>query len=274
MSRHRKRRRSHDDGIRLRNRLGWLILVLCGVAAVALFWWHRTEQSAYASLDPDTLCPGSGPVAVTAVLIDRTDTLNPVQREAIRRALQGLKGGIVENGLLELYSVGPTDDGVREPIAALCNPGRDASPISGNPRFAERRWREGFDVPLEQIFGEVVRTEGASRSPIMESIQSVAVTAFGGSDGRALPKALILVSDMLQHTDGASHYRGLPTFGEFRSEPFFSKVRADLRGVHIEIFYVRRQTRALIQGKEHVQFWRDYLVNQGGVVTLVDRIEG
>ena len=83
---------------------------------------------------------------------------------------------------------------------------------------------------------------------------------------------LILVSDMLQHTDGASHYRGLTAFDAFRETSFYKKIRADLRFVEIDIFYVHRDTKKKIQGAIHVNFWRNFFVDQGGVLTVVDRI--
>lgn len=275
MARGRRRRRMYGDASS-KNAIGWAILVLCLAVAGAVFWWHQDRQAALARLNQQTLCRSTGPVAVTAVLIDRTDALNPVQREATRQALESVKNAVKTGGLLQLYSVGPTDESVREPIIELCNPGRgeEVSALDDNPRFVESRWRDGFEQPLQEIFRDIVETEGASRSPIMESIQSVSVTAFGPDDRRAVPRRLVLISDMLQHTDGVSHYRRFVPFDEFKETPYYHKVRGDLRDVEAEIFYIWRETKTQIQGKAHIQFWRDLIADQGGTLVRVDSIEG
>lgn len=275
MARGRKRRRGYGDTHR-KNALGWAILVFCLAVGGTLFWWHTEKQAALVRLDQTTLCPSTGPTAVTAVLIDRTDVLNPVQREAIRQALASVKNSVMTGELLQLYSVGPADESVREPLIELCNPGRgdEVSAFDAAPRLVEQRWRDGFEGPLQAIFRDVVETDGASRSPIMESMQSVSVTAFGPDDRRVVPRRLVLVSDMLQHTDGASHYANFLPFDGFGDTPYYRRVRGDLRDVEVEIFYIWRTTNKTIQGKAHVQFWRDLISDQGGTLVHVDSIEG
>jgi len=276
MARGRRRRSRQRDDVALQNALGWVLLLAVLALGGAVYWWYETKRSAHAGLDKETLCPGTGPVAVSALLIDRTDPLTPVQRASVSQALESVKRAVQTGGLLELYSVGPTDESVRAPLAALCNPGRglDVSGLDANPRFLEQRWHTGFDEPLQQIFSELVQDETAPRSPIMESIQSVSVTAFGPSERKDVPRKLVLISDMLQHTDGASHYRALVPFDALKDDPYYRKVSADLRDVEVEIFYVRRETKQGVQGGSHIQFWRDYIADQGGIVVHVDRIEG
>src|SRR3546814_3360226 len=52
-------------------------------------------------------------------------------------------------------------------------------------------------------------------SPIMESIQSIAVSAFQGFGGDGA-KRLIIASDMLQHGADYSQYGGKLDFAQFR----------------------------------------------------------
>src|SRR3546814_13411971 len=110
-------------------------------------------------------------------------------------------------------------------------------------------------------------------SPIMESIQSIAVSAFQGFGGDGA-KRLIIASDMLQHGADYSQYGGKLDFAQFRQSAQYRKLRADLRGIEVEVFYLRRETRKSAQGAAHVQFWRDYLEDLGGRLTHVVALEG
>src|SRR5690606_34075213 len=109
-------------------------------------------------------------------------------------------------------------------------------------------------------------------SPILESIQSVALTSFARAPDR--PRRLVVISDMLQHTEDLSHYRGEHNFLAFRASPRWRRLRPDLAGVEVEIFYVWRDTGLDVQGASHVQFWRDVITEAGGRLVRVEALEG
>ena len=259
-------------------------LTLLGVVAAILAgflgagWWLGRSA---AEIDKGTFCPKDGPISVTAVLIDATDPLNEGPREAVRIALDEVRDRVPTRGALEVYALdataSPSSSGLLRPLVGLCNPGRggEINPLYGNPDMVERRWRDGFDGPLRRALDELTRPRGeASASPIMEAVQSVAVTAFRGRGRESVPLRLVVVSDMLQHTEGFSHYRGRPDFAAFRNGPYYRKVRADLRGAEVELFYLRRDTRKGLQDAAHVQFWREFFTDQGGVFARFLPIEG
>jgi hypothetical protein len=266
----RKRRKRAQD------RLGVaLIVVVALLIAGGVAGYVYLEQTRVA-LDETTLCPKDGARSLTVVLVDRTDPLTTVQRTALRKRLEEIKDGVARYGALQIYSVEPIGETLLRPVVDLCNPGRgaDIDPKFGNPGLVERKWRERFEAPIEALLDELMKTHEADSSPIMESIQSIAVSTLRGNAGADIPRQLVIASDMLQHTAGYSHYQEALPFEEFRKSDYYRRFQADLRGVEIAIIYIRRDTRRAAQGKAHVQFWRDYVSDLGGTLTSVVALEG
>jgi hypothetical protein len=117
----------------------------------------------------------------------------------------------------------------------------------------------------------------ASASPIMEAIQAVAEQSFGGSQTReATEKKLIIVSDMLQYTDGYKQYGGIrpDEFERFSKTEYSRRVRADLKSADVEIFYVQRATKNAVQGTAHYLFWEKFIRNSGGRLDHIAPVAG
>ena len=253
--------------------IGLLCFVVLAIGGVFVVQIMLTDSKP--KLDAD-YCPQSGTTQVTAILIDRTDLLNPQQQERIRQELEVIREEVPVGGAIDVYSIGPTDEELLTPEFRLCNPGRgeDVNAIEELPKFVERRWRETFAEPLQRVFDAMAKGGESANSPIMESIQSVALTAFSGSKRKEAAKKLVIVSDMLQHTDGMSLYRGVPDFEKFRKTAYYRRVRTDLSGVQCEILYVGRDTKRRIQGAAHRNFWQLYFADQNGVITRMRMVEG
>lgn len=270
----RARRRRGRSGAWRQHVLGIALIigVVTVVAAGSFFYFNAAAGRV--ELDQETLCPVEGPHTVTVVLVDRTDPYTPVQQTAIQNALELIRTSVPKHGSLELYAVGPTDQGVLELFARICNPGRgdEINPLIGNPRRVEQRWREGFTGPLDALFARLLQPGEAATSPILESIQSVALTSLAQApDG---PKRLVLISDMLQHTEDVSHYRGELDFAAFKASPRWRRLRPDLDGVEVEILYAWRDTTRNVQGESHVKFWRDAITEAGGRLVRVEALAG
>ncbi len=265
----RKRKRAQD---RLGIALIVLVVLVFASGGAGYFYLQQTRVA----IDETTLCPKDGARTLTVVLVDRTDPLTTIQRAALRRRLEEIKDSVAQYGALQIYSVEPIGETLLRPVVDLCNPGRGADIDSkfGNPRLVEKRWQEGFAMPIERLLEDLMQLDEADSSPIMESIQSIAVSILRGNVAAEIPKRLIIASDMLQHTVEYSQYKGGFDFQEFRESDYYRRLRADLRGVEVEIIYIRRDTRRAVQGKAHIQFWRDYIRDQGGAVTHVIALEG
>lgn len=265
----RARRRKRDD------RTGLLLLTAAvGLAAAvggAFAWISRQHPE----VDPKTLCPLEGPRSVTVLLVDRTQPLSAIQQEALRLEFLRIKDAVPPGGALEIYSIGPIETGVLQPeLPRLCSPGRGkgVSPLTGNPRVTERQWHERFDGPVQQLLTKLAHPGSQPTSPILESIQSVALTALAPLPEQIGQKRLIIASDMLQNTAELSQYRQETPFAEFKGTGYYRRIRPDLRGVDVEIIYVRREGPH--QGARHIEFWQEYFGDAGARLSGVRALIG
>ena len=108
----------------------------------------------------------------------------------------------------------------------------------------------------------------------MEIIQAISIAAFQ-SENSSVKKKLFVFSDMIQNTSNISHYKGSLKFEEFEISPEYLKVRTDLQGVVVKIFYMRRTGAEEIQkGTTLAQFWADYFKSMGAVIDSIKSGEG
>ncbi|HUY67707.1 MAG TPA: hypothetical protein VMV79_00210 [Alphaproteobacteria bacterium] len=256
------------------------VLFILSLVVAAVGYAYLTGQAALRPLDPKTFCPtdAEGPSSVTAILIDRTDTFSLVQQAAIRERLNELKDQTPRYGLIEVYAVEPTQQKLLQPEFTMCNPGKgeNISKWTGNPHLVEERWQKLFATPLQSLFDTILGGGTANISPIMESIQSIAVTSLGTPElaAKNIPRRLIIISDLLQYVKDYSQYRPLGNFAQFKTTPYYQSVRADLSGVSVAFWYVRRQKTLPLQGEKHLAFWRAYIADQGGTVDKVWDVPG
>lgn len=269
--RSRERRRAARDNI-----IGALLLAVAMMAVAAGVAAYAYLRGQARPLEAQTLCPKDGPDQVTVVLLDVTDPLNAAQRQGLQNEFIALRDRLPPHARLEVYTVGDTDGTLLTPVAALCNPGRgsDIDWLRGNPGRVEKRWREAFEVPLNAALEAALQAPTAQRSPILESIQSVSLTSLLLPAHRDRPRSLIVVSDLLQHTDGLTFYRGLPTADRLISLPAFARLRADLRNVKVELWLVRREAEASRQGRALIELWQGIFAAQGAEVIRVYALAG
>lgn len=227
-------------------------------------------------IDSATFCHKGEPTAVTAILIDHTDNINATQKAALEIRLWDIAKSIPKNSVIRVYSVGGVAKQVLVPDIVLCNPGNGetVSSITGNKVLATKRYEQKFKEPITKILDRIVSGGTAEESPIMKSLQSVAVTSFVGEDKNISRKKLILVSDLLEHTSAFSVYKGVPDFESYKNTSNWSSVKADLTGVDVEIFFLRREGEERLQNVKLRDFWTKFIENQGASVTHFLPVEG
>lgn len=232
-------------------------------------------QSSHRSLDPTTLCPAD-PSSITVLLVDVTDPMNTPQRQDFMNQLAKLKNSIPRYGKLIVAKVDATAASLLTPVIVRCNPGTaaDVSETTGNPAAVQRKWNEGFDKPLQEAFEHISNASGAAQSPILESIQSVALTELQKPTADGKPKRLVVASDLLQNTEGASFYKGLPDPAVFTSSPEFRKTRTDLRGVTVELWMLERSDAAATQPRELADLWERIITAEGGDLVRTYNVSG
>ncbi len=252
-------------------------VVLLGLGGA--FWYVQGRAAQLALLDPETLCPKSGPTSQFAVLIDRTDALTEVQGEALRRQITAWADAIPKHGSFKVYEVGQsgTEGGgaLLQPVVSVCNPGdgSDQSAIDSNPRMWRARYEEKFQAPIAALLQRMRLDEEARTSPILEGVQAIVVKDFG-PDAPQGPKTLVIVSDLLQNQQGFSLYKEVPALDAFWTTPYAASVRANLTGIHAEIHLLRRMKAAARQTDALGKFWIDWLQRQGAQVDAFKSVPG
>jgi len=223
-----------------------------------------------------TLCPTQRPLSqVTVILLDLSDRLSEPQRLQIQNQLARLRDSVPRFGLIEVYTVDRLGRRVTEPVFHVCNPGTgaDLSRVYQNPELARKKWN-GFAERLTADLDRQISLPATGTSPIFEAIQATALRTFSNPEYDGIPKRLVIVSDLLQNVPGGLNmYQLVPSFRAFRKSAYFSRVRSDLRGVAVTIFYLSRP-EVRTQGKRHLAFWDAYLRYQRAAAIAAEGVFG
>jgi hypothetical protein len=227
------------------------------------------------SLDSVTLCP-SQPKSLTVLLVDVTDPMNLAQRQDFINQMETLIGQIPRHGKLVVTKVDPVSDRLLVPIISRCNPGSgaDVSELTGNPQQIERARQDSFLAPLRNAFDTLLSASGANRSPILESVQSVVLTELRRPDLANIPKRLIIASDLLQNTTGIRFYGRLPEPRAFTQSQQFNRLRADLRGIDVELWMLQRDDSNTTQPRALPDLWDQIIETQRGKLTRLYVVSG
>jgi hypothetical protein len=247
------------------------VILIGGGAALAF-----KSSSAAVPVESKSLCPTRQPPSeIDVLLLDVSDRFSEPQRLQLQNLLGRFRDSIHRFGLIEVYTVDRLSRRVTEPVAHLCNPGtgEDLNKVYQNPELARKKW-QGFATRLNADIERQIALPAMQSSPIFEAIQATALRTFGKPVYDGLPKRLVIVSDLMQNVPGAlSMYQAVPSFKSFEETPYYSRVRSDLGGVSVLLYYLARPT-VKQQNQQHLAFWRDYLQAQGAELEGVEKIFG
>ena len=246
-------------------------LVVIALIAAAYVIVVRSSRG----LNPITLCP-ERPDTITVLIVDVTDPMNLAQQQDFQNQLVRLKNSIPRYGQLSVVRVDATSTDLLRPVITRCNPGTsaDTDQFRGNPVKLQRQWDDGFDKPLIAAFQGIVKASGAEQSPIIESIQSVALTELQKPGTEGVKKNLVIASDLLQNTAAISFYGGLPDQESFIKSEAFARARTDLRGIDVELWQLQRNDAGTTQPRALSELWERMLDHQGGSVSRIYNVSG
>jgi len=248
-----------------------IIAVIGGIMGYGMFFTEKIE------VDKLTGCPKDGPVVRHVIIVDQTDTFSPVQAVDIQNQFQDYKGKVPRYGELVVYAIRPgSKSGIPHPVIRACNPGNadDINELVESSLQIARKWRDSFDGPMQKVFEEVLKPTSSETSPIIETIQAVAVKEFGPAWMNGRRKELIIISDFLQHSIALSHYRSNYGIDNFLNSQSFNKLSADLRDVDVEMLYLYRHSEKAKQNTKHRDFWIKLIEKQGGSVRRIYSVSG
>lgn len=223
------------------------------------------------------MCPEVGPSQVTAILVDTTDGLGSISRADILGRLDDLVSFSRPDEMMIVYEASQSLANTFAPRITVCNPGDpdDADPLISSPGLIRRALEERFRNPLTQMFENLVDSDEAAVSPVMETIQAISVTVYARRAYEAIPKRLILISDLLQHSEHLSLYREPLDYDAFASGTGAEALQTNLRDVVLEILFVPRRAHSRFGSSiKLIRFWERWISEQGGQIERVSRIDG
>ncbi|MCO5092605.1 hypothetical protein [Bosea sp. (in: a-proteobacteria)] len=148
--------------------------------------------------DQETLCPKTGPVGHTLILVDKSDPWSQVQAGRLRALVKQIGETLPADRMLSIYVFNDVFEPGFPALISLCNPGRTVSELIGNPRREYVRWVEKFGRPLDEALTVLTQPGKGNQSPILEAVGDV----VSRRENRVATgeRRLLLVSDMLQNS--------------------------------------------------------------------------
>jgi hypothetical protein len=277
VARRRPRQRS-EPGIGWSGVAGLLLLLLAIVAGGSLAYFYFSAP-ARPTLDAQSLCPVDGPRGITVVLVDTSDDLPETTRREVLGTLDDMISTLPPFYKLDIRVL-DIAGGRSRSLFSKCNPGDGAglSEWTDNPRLARLRWIENFRKPAALAVMSSVASAKASSSPIMAAIQDIALDQFSSAASKSAKKTLFVISDMIEYTHDYSQYprAGDLSFQRYKQSPAYLKFRTDLHGADVIIRYVTRLVKGqpLVDGTLHMDFWKSWIEDNGGVWGGVKRLQG
>jgi hypothetical protein len=186
----------------------WAIVasVLAGVALAGFFAAPSLLRGP--PRDQETLCQKTGPVGHTLILVDKSDPWSEVQAGRLKRLVKQIGDELPAERMLSIYVFNDIFEPGFPPLIALCNPGRTASELIGNPRREYVRWVEKFGRPLDEALTVLTQPAKGNQSPIVEAIGDV--VSRRENRVQTGDRSLVVVSDMLQNSSQFSFFGNTP----------------------------------------------------------------
>ena len=141
---------------------------------------------------------------------------------------------------------------------SMCIPpdGSEADELFKNPTLIKRRFEEKFLTVFNETMARLLTQKPAKQSPIIESVQSVAVEAMGVTPGS---HHMILVSDLLQHSNKFSFYRDEPSMRSYlESNASIGGMFAKLNDAEVTLLIVPRKIPKGTKS-DLWEFWAEWL---------------
>ncbi|WOF79233.1 hypothetical protein [Stutzerimonas kunmingensis] len=260
---------------RKKNNITLVLIVLVGLAIAGLlagvvYLLLNTE----APPDPVTLCPASGPTGHTVVLVDNTEPMNFIQRQALTQRFKELaEKQVLEGQMISVFVLGESFADNAMPIFEKCNPGtgEGKSKLNANPAQIKARYIKEFRSPLMQLRQQITLDKPSDRSPVFEMLQMAAINGFNRVDAQG-PRTLVVFSDMLPHMPEFSMFKSLPDFKTFSAGAYGRKSQASLDGVEVHLNYLINYPN--LQTTKQAAFWEQYFDNSGAELVEIDTFEG
>jgi hypothetical protein len=216
---------------------GYIIIGICLVVFGALMTSALAlKEEAY---NPETLCRDEVS-AHTIIVLDKTDSLSINQQRFIPTYINREKDNLRTFEKLSIFTLTENTYVNPDPIFSKCNPGtgENANKLYQNPQTIQSRFESFFSKPIKDNMNNLLSDNTGSKSPILEMIKELSLRDDFGDDVKQ--RTLIIISDMMHHTSGYSHYKNTIKYEYFSKKSYAYEVATSLNSVKIKIVYLLR----------------------------------
>lgn len=188
-----------------------------------------------ATLDPETLCPTSRPIAGhTVVIVDRTDRWTPAMSGALSQLIENAQRNTQQYQKFSIVSLDA--DQSTHPLFSVCNPGAPSfwSDLYRGHRYTQADFQQKFVGAADRVVEGVSAPAEAPSSPIVEYVHRW----LGSDDFNASTpdRHLILVSDMRQNSPLFSVYTARSDAG--LASVVQQQFGPSARGVAFDVYFI------------------------------------
>ncbi len=254
----------------LKNIIAFCVLFLIGVSIlyISCLYFDTPIQS-------KTLCPSENDKIkrINVILVDRTEDFTEIQKLDIQKRFSMIIDNSSKGELFIIHEITQRDLLVIEPEFEICNPGRPKQLFTVENVVSRKKFDEQFRDKTVQKFDTLLEIEEQDDSPIMEMIQAVVIGDFNKVP-ETVPRRLIIISDMMQHSSIVTHYGNKISGQAFFQSKMFKSVSTPLENIDIEIWYVQRFSGSSAQPKGHKQFWNHYFTSMHARSVVFNPISG
>lgn len=206
--------------------------------------------------------------AHTILLIDQSDPFNPNDLDWVRELVNEEARSLPRYGKLTVMTPNSADPYSPRVLYAACSPGSAAAanPITQNPKMIEQTWQKKFYEPLVGTVETALLDKVQPSSPLSEAIYSISDRP--DFQPQQAGRRMVLVSDLMQHSDGFSFYRMGADYDAYL-ESKLAETPPKLAGVDVVARVVPRQIYDLPVA-DVKSFWRTYFEDAGAVYGSVN----
>ena len=252
----------------MRNISGMLLIVFSLLAITCLVYFKLiiTKPKNYI----DTFCPIDKIHESTIIMFDKSDPFNENQIKHVKNRILNIEKNLktFEKISITVIDVNKYNNSFTRNVLSMCKPkeGKDANRFYENKKFLDWDYHHIFKEKLNEVTLYLLSNSQAPRSPISKSIALSIST-----DPRVLKSVnnkFILFSDLLEHTNSHSAYRG--SFDEKNiQENIPDNIKKWLSNAKIEIKVIRRESYISHQ-KSAKQIWGNFFTSIGAQANFED----
>jgi hypothetical protein len=243
------------------NLIGILLII-----SVILIFIILISIYAYARLTPATISQ------YNVYIVDVTSKLTPQQKGELINHFKKYINESPKNSWHELYIVDLVEDELLKPLLTLKSTfslSESENYLTSNPEKQKEIWLKKFVEPFKHHLEKTFNALESSKSPILESIQSTAISCLNKPEAVNTPRRIILVSDLMQNSEGMNFYQGIPATDNIIQNEYYRKTRTNLKGVSFEILKLN-DNLSQKDSKKLIELWSKIINDQRAEMKMIN----